>query len=138
MIRSNARSTKLHFYSRCLLTTRNLEPAKDYVLRLKNGRRVGVCEYGSIHSSASVVFWFHGLPFSRLEPLIYLSAFADAKRPELSQEEAKAEQATRPARSSSGVLEAIRLIALDRPGFGESDADPQRSLLSYTADVEEV
>ncbi|MBB6633062.1 alpha/beta fold hydrolase [Cohnella thailandensis] len=79
------------------------------VLNLKDGRKLGYAEYGD--RSGVPVLFFHGTPGSRL-------LFLDDD----------------PACISLG----IRLISLDRPGFGLSDPKPGRTLLDWTDDVREA
>ncbi len=74
--------------------------------RLPDGRRLGYAEYG--REGGDPVFYFHGLPASRLE-----AAVLD------------------PAAQRRGV----RVVAIDRPGFGLSDPAPLRSLRSWADDV---
>jgi pimeloyl-ACP methyl ester carboxylesterase len=84
-------------------------PVVDSVLLLRDGRRLGCAEYGKPDGEPG--FYFHGHPGSRLEP-----QFADA------------------AAREAGV----RIIALDRPGYGLSDFQPDRTILDWPRDVEEV
>jgi pimeloyl-ACP methyl ester carboxylesterase len=67
-------------------------------LTLPDGRRLAYAEYGD--PNGHPVFYFHGTPSSRLEPLI------------LGDE----------AIAQSG----LRVIAPDRPGVGQSDFQPNR------------
>lgn len=73
---------------------------------LKDGRRLGYAEYGAMEGRP--VFYFHGFPGSRLEAVL-----ADGVAARL----------------------GIRLLAVDRPGYGRSDAQPGRSLGDWPADV---
>lgn len=75
-------------------------------LRLGDGRRLTWCEYGA--AGGQPVVYCHGWPSSRLE-----AAFLDV------------------AAASAG----LRLIAVDRPGFGGSDYQPTRRLLDWPQDV---
>ena len=77
-------------------------------LSLKNGRQLGIAQYGT--KEGIPVFYFHGYPTSRLE--------ASLMEPFL-----------------SGLN--IRLIALDRPGYGFSDFLPERQILDWPDDVKE-
>lgn len=74
---------------------------------LKDGRQLGFAEYGD--PDGQPVFYFHGLPGSRLEAG-HLHDVA--------------------------VANSFRLIGLDRPGMGLSSIDPKRSILSWASDVE--
>ncbi len=78
-------------------------------LRLRDGRRLGYAEYGD--PGGTPAFYFHGHPGSRLE-----SRFAD---------EASADA-------------GLRVIALDRPGYGLSDFQPGRRILDWPRDVAEA
>lgn len=76
------------------------------VLPLRDGRRLGYGEYGA--PEGRPVFYFHGFPGSRLEAVL-----ADA----------------------AAARQGIRLIAVDRPGYGRSDDLPGRRLGDWPADV---
>lgn len=78
-------------------------------VRRADGRRLAYTEYGDARGAP--VFYFHGLPGSRLD-----ARFAD------------------PAAARLGV----RVIALDRPGFGGSDFQPGRRILDWPGDVRTV
>lgn len=78
-------------------------------LPLRDGRHLGYAEYGRPDGEPG--FYFHGHPGSRLEP-----QFADE------------------AAAAAGV----RIIALDRPGYGLSDFQPGRTILDWPRDVREV
>lgn len=80
--------------------------AGDRVFLLDSGRRLGYAEYGD--PGGHPLFYFHGFPGSRLEGTFG----SDAAR-----------------------AEAIRLIALDRPGFGLSDHQVGRRLVDWPRDV---
>ncbi|MFD2444560.1 alpha/beta fold hydrolase [Bacillus sp. CGMCC 1.16607] len=82
---------------------------KDLTVPLTDGRKIGYIEYGD--KEGTPVLFFHGTPGSRL-------MFLDDD--EISK--------------SLG----IRLISLDRPGFGISDPKPNRTLLDWADDVKEV
>jgi pimeloyl-ACP methyl ester carboxylesterase len=76
---------------------------------LRDGRYVGIIEYGD--KSGYPVMFFHGTPGSRL---LFLEDDEISK------------------------ALGIRLICLDRPGFGVSSPKPGRSLLDWADDVKEV
>jgi pimeloyl-ACP methyl ester carboxylesterase len=78
-------------------------------LLLRSGRRIGYAEYGD--PEGAVAFYFHGHPGSRLE-----ARFADG------------------AAAAAG----IRVIAVDRPGYGLSDFQGGRTILDWPGDVAEV
>lgn len=87
-------------------------PGGDLVrqtLTLRDGRRLGYAEYGAPGGEPGL--YFHGHPGSRLEPEFAEGAAAEA---------------------------GVRIIALDRPGYGLSDFQPQRTILDWPSDVEEV
>ncbi len=76
---------------------------------LKSGRMLGVLEFGDPDGRA--LFYFHGHPGSRLEAVI----------------------ADEPAKGHG-----LRMIALDRPGYGLSDDMPGRQILDWPRDVAEI
>lgn len=78
-------------------------------LSLRDGRRLGYGEYGKPDGEPG--FYFHGHPGSRLELQFADEAAADA---------------------------GVRIIGLDRPGYGLSDFQPHRTILDWPRDVEEV
>ncbi len=78
-------------------------------IRLRNGRALAFMELGD--PAGRPVFYCHGLPGSRLEAGL-------------------AETAARRT--------AVRLIAIDRPGFGASDFQPGRRILDWAEDVAEL
>src|SRR5262245_25902620 len=75
------------------------------VLQHRDGRAIGYAEYGD--PKGTPVLWCHGGPGSRLEP----SGFAPA-----------AEQV------------GLRLIGIDRPGYGKSTPVPGRTIASWVPD----
>jgi len=76
---------------------------------LRDGRRLGFSDLGD--PNGFPLFYFHGFPSSRLESL----AGDDL---------------------SSNLN--VRLIAVDRPGIGLSDLKPQRTLLDWPDDIQEL
>ncbi len=78
-------------------------------VRLSSGRHIGYAEYGV--ATGMLVFYFHGTPGACTEAILIA-------------EEAKAA--------------GIRLVALERPGIGLSDYQPNRRILDWPADVEAV
>ena len=90
------------------LTQRRVAPAKmpDHVIRLEDGRRLGYSEYG--HATGRPVFFFHGFGTSRV--------------------------ICPPDENPVNEL-GLRLIAVDRPGIGLSEALPGRTLLDWPTDV---
>ncbi len=81
----------------------------ERTLTLAGGRRLGYAEYGK--PGGEPALYFHGHPGSRLEPLFAGDA---------------------PERAG------VRLIALDRPGYGISDFQDGRTLAGWARDVAEV
>jgi len=79
------------------------------VVRLPDGRGIGYAEYGVPDGQAC--FYFHGHPGSRLE-----ARFAE----------------------SAAAAAGVRLVALDRPGYGRSDFVEGRSILDWPDDVARV
>jgi pimeloyl-ACP methyl ester carboxylesterase len=78
----------------------------DRTIRLRDGRRLGYAEWGDV--AGRPVLYFHGWPGSRLEGRL-------------------ADEAAR--------AQGVRLIALDRPGMGLSDFQPDRRLVDWPDDV---
>ncbi|MDP9237312.1 MAG: alpha/beta hydrolase [Chloroflexota bacterium] len=76
------------------------------VVRLRDGRALAYAEYGDLKGAP--VFYFHGTPGSRLEGELLSEAAARA---------------------------GIRLVAVDRPGFGKSDFLPGRRFIDWPKDV---
>ncbi|HCA26172.1 MAG TPA: alpha/beta hydrolase [Betaproteobacteria bacterium] len=81
-------------------------PLAEGQIRLPDGRRLGYAEFGDPRGAP--VFFFHGLPGSRFQ-----------RHPD------------------DGVAAAlgVRLITCDRPGFGQSDAQPRRTMLTWAEDI---
>ncbi len=77
-------------------------------MQLRDGRQLGYAEYGD--PDGLPVFYFHGSPSSRLDGQL-------AHTPALQR--------------------GIRLLAIDRPGFGLSDFKPGRTFLDWPDDVAE-
>ena len=76
---------------------------------LQDSRYLSYAEYGS--RSGCPVFYFHGLPGSRLQ---------------------------RPPEIPPALRHKIRLVTIDRPGMGFSTFKPGRRLLDWPSDVEEL
>jgi pimeloyl-ACP methyl ester carboxylesterase len=83
---------------------------------LEDGRTLAYAIYGD--TTHRPVFYFHGTPSSRLEPLLLESYGIDLKA--LLQEA------------------GLYLIAVDRPGMGGSDFNPRGSFISFASDVAEL
>ena len=80
-------------------------------LRLPDGRQLGFAEYGD--RGGVPCFYFHATPGSRLDPAVLFAR-------------------------SPVTLKGIRLVAVDRLGFGLSDRQPGREFGDFPADVAAV
>jgi pimeloyl-ACP methyl ester carboxylesterase len=80
----------------------------DTVVKLKDGRTLGYAEYGDLHGKP--VFFFHGMPGSRF---------------------------FHPPDEITRQL-GVRLITLDRPGYGESTFQPGRRIPDWPGDVAQL
>jgi pimeloyl-ACP methyl ester carboxylesterase len=78
----------------------------DGEVRLPDGRTVGYADYGA--SNHTAVVWCHGGPGSRFEPQAAAAAGRDA---------------------------GLRLIGIDRPGYGLSTPRPGRDIASWVPDA---
>jgi pimeloyl-ACP methyl ester carboxylesterase len=85
-----------------------MPPLRDDSIRLADGRKLAYAEWGE--PEGATVFFFHGTPHSRLW--------------------CPDETVT----ASSGV----RLVTVDRPGIGASDALPRRTFAAWPGDVLEL
>lgn len=81
-------------------------PGVDLTIRTSAGRQVGACDLGGAGGTA--VLWSHGGPGSRLEP-VWL-------------------------RDEAGAA-GLRIIGVDRPGYGLSDPQPGRTIADGAADL---
>lgn len=83
-------------------------PKLNRQFQLLDGRKLGYDEYGV--SDGKPLFYFHGSPSSRVEARLYIS---------------------------EDMLQSfgVRLIAVDRPGMGRSDFQPNRNLLDFSKDI---
>ncbi len=86
----------------------NYKSETQYI-QVNDQRRIAYCEYGDLQGNP--VFYFHGTPGSRYEP-----SFGD----------------------QAGKDYGYRIIALDRPGLGQSDYVKGRRLLDWPQDVKSV
>jgi pimeloyl-ACP methyl ester carboxylesterase len=77
----------------------------DHTLSLPDGRTVGFVDYGPEDGTA--VLWCHGGPGSRLEPAAFASDAAEA---------------------------GLRIVGIDRPGYGFSSPKPDRSIADWVPD----
>jgi len=78
----------------------------DQTIRLADGRTLGFAEYGS--EKGQVLVYCHGFPGSRLEAAALAEHAAEAH---------------------------VRLLSLDRPGYGRSSFQQRRSLLAWPQDL---
>jgi pimeloyl-ACP methyl ester carboxylesterase len=83
--------------------------AIDATLTLRDGRALGYAEYGEPGGTPG--FYFHGHPGSRLEARLAHDAAREG---------------------------GVRVIALDRPGYGRSDFQAGREVLDWPKDVAEA
>lgn len=78
-------------------------------VRLGDGRAIGLSEHGDLRGKP--LLWFPGTPSSRLWPVPDVEA----------------------ARAAG-----VRVVVIERPGFGVSDLQPKRRVLDWPGDVEQV
>ncbi len=90
-------------------TAAQLRQAVDASIVLPDGRHLGYAEYGA--PNGTPVLFFHGAPGSR-------HIHADM--------------------AAISAQRNIRLIAVERPGYGLSDAKPGRTMLDFADDVAEL
>jgi pimeloyl-ACP methyl ester carboxylesterase len=81
------------------------DTTQDRTLTRADGRVVGFAEYGD--PGGRPVLWCHGGPGSRLEPAAFVPAAADA---------------------------GVRVVGVDRPGYGLTTAWPGRSIADWVTD----
>lgn len=81
----------------------------DRTIRLRDGRRLGVAEWGD--PEGRPLLYFHGWPGARVEGKL----------------------GDEPARAKG-----VRLVAIDRPGMGLSDIQRRRTLVDWPDDVVQV
>jgi pimeloyl-ACP methyl ester carboxylesterase len=87
----------------------NVDPERSHLLVLRDGRRLGYAEWGD--PGGVPVVHFHGMPGSRLETH---ASTADYRRL------------------------GVRLVTVDRPGYGLSDRSPRRRLIDWPDDVAQL
>jgi pimeloyl-ACP methyl ester carboxylesterase len=81
----------------------------DHVVTLKDGRKLGYCEYGD--PKGKPIFYFHGWPASRLSGT---------------------------ETHTAAVKLGINVISVDRPGIGLSDYQEGRILLDWADDIAQL
>jgi pimeloyl-ACP methyl ester carboxylesterase len=91
------------------VTTSLLTPRQGAIVTA--GRRLAFAEYGD--PAGRPCLYFHFTPGSRLDPVVVFHHQAE-------------------------LLDGIRLVAIDRPGFGRSERQPGRTFLDWPADVTTV
>ncbi|KAM3445481.1 hypothetical protein NHJ13734_000394 [Beauveria thailandica] len=90
-------------------STTTLNPAHNQTITLPDGRILGFAEYGD-PCGRKTLLYFHGYPSSRVEAKLL---------------------------NKLALAHSIRILALDRPGYGLSTPQrPRRSLLDWPRDVE--
>jgi pimeloyl-ACP methyl ester carboxylesterase len=89
--------------------TAAITPKTDNQLRLRDGRILGYAEYGD--PDGTPVFFFHGMPGSRLEGALAHEA---------------------------AVRNRVRIISPDRPGYGLSTFQPKRTFLDWPGDMTQL
>lgn len=82
---------------------------KSNFILLSDGRKLGYEEYGD--PKGKPLFYFHGWPGSRLSGI---------------------------ETDAAGKKVGVRIISIDRPGFGISDYKVDRTLLDFTDDIVEI
>ncbi|KAJ6442428.1 alpha/beta hydrolase [Purpureocillium lavendulum] len=88
-----------------------LDSSHPLTLILPDSRTISYAQFGSTSPRAKTIFFLHGWPGSRIEGT-YLDAAAKAHN--------------------------VRVLTIDRPGIGQSTADPDRTLLSHASDIDHV
>jgi pimeloyl-ACP methyl ester carboxylesterase len=83
---------------------------KDYTLTLKNGQIVGILELGN-ENSKNVIFFNHGFPGCRYDSTLFKDCLNGKD---------------------------VRLIALERSGYGNSSYIKDRTILDFTNEFSEV
>lgn len=94
------------------MLTPRVEPLVDGTgmrVRMSDGRAIGLSEHGDLQGKP--LLWFPGTPSSRLWPVPDVEA----------------------ARAAG-----VRVVVIERPGFGVSDFQPDRRVLDWPRDVVEV
>jgi len=102
--------SKIQIFRKKLFTdSMSLEKRLQNTVLLGDGRKLTYADLGD--PKGKPVFHFHGFPSSRLEAKIIHT---------------KAEEV------------GLRLISIDRPGFGLSDFQPKRRIIDWPKDIEEL
>jgi pimeloyl-ACP methyl ester carboxylesterase len=85
-----------------------LPPRFEGTFRLKDGRKLGYAEYGP--ATGKPILWFHGTPGGRRQ--------------------------IAPQARELAVRRKVRLIAIERPGIGDSTSHSYGSLADWAADIQ--
>ena len=85
-------------------------PRKEHGIRLADGRRLGVAEFGD--REGTPILWFHGTPGARRQIPV-------------------------PARVAAAER-GLRLLGIERPGIGWSTPHLYDSVLGWARDIEEL
>lgn len=99
------------FLAGCKVQPNTIQPSDTSLHQLPGNRTLSYVEYGP--ADGTPVFYFHGYPASYLE----LSWFKGAELAE---------------------KHHLRLIAVNRPGYGASESFPGRTLTDWTTDVQHL
>lgn len=90
-----------------------VQPGDTQFFRLSDGRTLSYAQYGRWSGKGPILVCFHGTPGSRVE--------------------------AGEVRRMLAELQSIRLITIDRPGYGHSTPAPENyAVLDFTKDVEEL
>ncbi len=88
--------------------TKIIPPRFEGTFRLKDGRRLGYAEYGP--ADGKTILWFHGTPGGRRQIAPRARILAEER--------------------------GVRLIAIERPGIGDSTSHSYESLAEWAADIQ--
>jgi hypothetical protein len=105
-IKQSARSTSVPIDESSPCRYR-LDSNSSATLILPDGRTLGYAQYGLLTGPA--VFYLHGLPGSRMEGALF---------------------------DAPVIKPLARIIAVDRPGYGLSSPQPNRTILDHAKDIE--
>ena len=88
------------------------QPFADDHIRLDDGRRLAYAEFGDPSPKGRAIFWFPGTPGARTQ--------------------------IPPSAPRIGRAKGLRLIGVDRPGFGGSSPHRRRTLLTWADDIRQL
>ncbi|GAP86214.1 putative alpha beta hydrolase [Rosellinia necatrix] len=86
-----------------------LDTSASATLTLPDGRTLGYAQYGLLAGPA--IFYLHGLPGSRIEGALF---------------------------DAPAIIPRARIISVDRPGYGLSSPQPNRTILDHANDVDHL